>query len=171
MNASLFIVSITTGEKRMRSFSLMKVALLLTGAFVAANARAESASVTAVLTSSETALGQPVQLEVKIKGVSNATPPQTIAVDGLQIALTDTRRSFEMHGFSSVESNLFYGYTIMPMKAGTFKIPPQPIRAGNATLHTPELTLHVAEAANRTTAGGSHGATANPIGGEDRLAF
>src|SRR6267143_3134904 len=171
MNASLFIVSITTGEKRMRSFSLMKVALLLTGAFVAANARAESASVTAVLTSSETALGQPVQLEVKIKGVSNATPPQTIAVDGLQIALTDTRRSFEMHCFSSVESNLFYGYTIMPIKTGTFKIPPQAIRAGNMTLRTPELTLHVADAPDRAITGGNRSATPNPIAGEGKLAF
>jgi len=149
----------------------MKVALLLTGAFVAANARAESASVTAVLTSSETALGQPVQLEVKIKGVSNATPPQTIAVDGLQIALTDTRRSFEMHGFSSVESNLFYGYTIMPIKTGTFKIPPQAIRAGNMTLRTPELTLHVADAPDRAITGGNRSATPNPIAGEGKLAF
>jgi len=149
----------------------MKVALLLTGAFVAANARAESASVTAVLTSSETALGQPVQLEVKIKGVNNATPPQTIAVDGLQIALTDTRRSFEMHGFSSVESNLFYGYTIMPMKTGTFKIPPQAIRAGNTTLRTPELTLHVADAPDRAITGGNRSATPNPIAGEGKLAF
>jgi len=155
----------------MRSLVLIRITLFLIGALITGEARAESPSVTAVLTSSETALGQPVQLEVKIKGTSTVTTPQTIAVDGLQIALTDTRRSFEMHGLSSVESNLFYGYTIMPMKAGTFKIPPQPIRAGNTTLHTPELTLHVTDAANRGITRGNQGATPNPIGGEDKLAF
>jgi len=155
----------------MRPLVLIKIALFLIGALIIADARAESASVTAALTSSETALGQPVQLEVKIKGTTNATPPQTIAVDGLQIALTDTRRSFEMHGFSSVESTLSYGYTIMPMKAGTFKIPPQPIRAGNTTLHTPELTLHVTDGPNRGMARGNQGATPNPFAGEDKLAF
>src|SRR6266576_4081566 len=171
MNAGRFIVSITTGERRMRSLVLIRITLFLIGALITGEARAESPSVTAVLTSSETALGQPVQLEVKIKGTSTVTTPQTIAVDGLQIALTDTRRSFEMHGLSSVESNLFYGYTIMPMKAGTFKIPPQPIRAGNTTLHTPELTLHVTDAANRGITRGNQGATPNPIGGDDKLAF
>ncbi|PYI91508.1 MAG: hypothetical protein DMF03_03370 [Verrucomicrobia bacterium] len=171
MNASRFIVSITTGERRMRSLVLIRMTLLLIGALISTEARAESPSVTAVLTSSETALGQPVQLEVKIKGTTTATPPQTIAVDGLQIALTDTRRSFEMHGFSSVESNLFYGYTIMPIKAGIFKIPPQPIRAGNMTLHTPELTLHVTDAPNRGITRGNQGATPNAIAGEDKLAF
>src|SRR5438477_12252155 len=173
MNAGLLIVSITTGERRMRSLVLIKITLtlFLIGALMTAQARAESASVTAALTSSEAALGQPVQLEVKIKGTTNATPPQTIAVDGLQIALTDTRRSFEMHGFSSVESTLSYGYTIMPMKAGTFKIPPQSIRAGNTTLHSPELTLHVMDAPNRGMARGNQGATPNPFAGEDKLAF
>src|SRR5438105_432571 len=170
MNVGRLIVSITTGEKRMRSLAF-KITLFLIGTLITADARAESASVTAVLTSSETALGQPVQLEVKIKGTTNATPPQTVEVDGLQIALTDTRRSFEMHGFSSVESTLFFGYTVMPMKAGTFKIPPQPIRAGTTTLHTPELTLHVTDAPNRGITGGNQRATPNPIAGEDKLAF
>src|SRR5207302_5896153 len=66
---------------------------------------------------------------------------------------------------------LFYGYTIMPMKTGTFKIPPQPIRAGTTTLLTPELTLHVKDPANRPIIGGSQGTPPNPIVGEDKLAF
>jgi hypothetical protein len=32
----------------------------------------------------------------------------------------------------------------MPLKAGTFKIPPQTVEAGGSTMRTPELTLHVA---------------------------
>src|SRR5437660_5183306 len=59
----------------------------------------------------------------------------------------------------------------MPMKAGTFKIPPQSIRAGNTTLHTPELTLHVMDAPNRGITRGNQGTTPNPIAGEDKLAF
>jgi hypothetical protein len=36
-----------------------------------------------------------------------------------------------------------YNYTVMPTKAGTFRIPPQPVRVGNTSLRTPELTLTV----------------------------
>jgi hypothetical protein len=151
-----------------RSFAALFIAV---AAVLCGNVlNAEQPSITAVLTSSETALGQPVQLEIKISGVTNATPPQQIDVDGLQISLTDTRRSFEMHGFSSVESSLFYGYTVMPTKTGTFKIPPQTVQAGNTVLKTPELTLHVLDAPGGG-GGNTRAAPADAAAIGDKLAF
>ncbi len=115
------------------------------------SARAASPSITAALTSSETTLGAPVQLEVKIKGATDAGPPQDINVDGLEIHLTNQERSYQMRNFS-VQSELTFAYTILATKTGTFKIPPQSIRVGNSDLTTPELTLQVADSGNRSAA-------------------
>ena len=43
---------------------------------------AAAPTVTAVLSSSETAMGQPVQLQIKVTGSNSAKPPAEIAVDG-----------------------------------------------------------------------------------------
>ena len=51
-------------------------------------AYADSPSVTAVLNSSEAALGETVQLEIRISGARGAEAPEEIAVDGLEIHRT-----------------------------------------------------------------------------------
>src|SRR6266404_5913189 len=158
MNASRLIVSITIGERRMRSLVLIKITLFSIGAFLTVEARAESPSVTAVLSSSETALGQPVHLQVQVNGVAKVVSPQSIEVNGLDIRYTGESQNFALRNFQT-SSSIMLDYTIMPMKAGTFKIPPQSIRAGNTTLRTPELTLHVMDAPNRGIARGNQGAT------------
>src|SRR3984893_7329912 len=106
---------------------------------------ADTPSVTAVLSNSEVAVGETVQLEIRVKGANGASIPD-IAVDGLEIHPTGTSRQVEMRNMS-VSSSVTYNYTLLPMKAGTFKIPPQTIRVGSSSLHTPELTLHVVDAA------------------------
>ncbi|MDQ2867051.1 MAG: BatD family protein [Verrucomicrobiota bacterium] len=124
----------------MRRAFIFILASALTGSAFAAGP-----SVTAALSNSETTTERPVQLQIKITGARNITPPRDITVDGLQIHLTDTQQSFEMQNFSSMESSLIFGYTIMATRPGTFTIPPQEFRAPNATLRTPELTLHVVD--------------------------
>jgi hypothetical protein len=108
-------------------------------------ARADSPSVTAVLSNSEAAVGQMVQLQVRVQGANEANIPE-IAVDGLEIHPTGTSRQFEMRNLT-VNSSITYNYTILPLKAGTVKIPPQTIRVGASSLRTPELALHVVDAA------------------------
>src|SRR3989440_3645511 len=105
---------------------------------------AASPSVTAVLSDSQPAVGQMVQLEIKVNGANSANVPETISIDGLEIHQTGTSRQFEMHNFD-VTSSVTYNYTILPLKAGQFKIPPQTVRVGNDSLHTPELVLNVAQ--------------------------
>jgi hypothetical protein len=110
---------------------------------VARDAVAASADVTAVLSNSNTAVGQPVQLQIKVTGTASARPPGAIAVDGLDIRFSGQSQLLEGRNFQFTYSYI-YNYTVMPLKAGTFKIPPQTLEAGGSTMRTPELTLQVA---------------------------
>src|SRR5919198_2574599 len=82
-------------------------------------AYADSPSVTAVLNSSEAALGETVQLEVRITGARGAEAPEDIPVDGLEIHRTGSSQRIEMNNFK-LTSTTIYDYTVMPLRAGRF---------------------------------------------------
>src|SRR3954462_6714030 len=113
----------------------------------AANSWADAPAVTAVLSNANTYVGQPVQLQIKVTGSSGAKPPREILVDGLEIRYAGQSQLWEGRNFQFTYS-FVCNYTVMPMKAGTFKIPPQMVEAGGSALHTPALTLHVEDAGN-----------------------
>ena len=113
-------------------------------------AHADAPSVTAVLSSSQATVGETVELQIKVTGPGDARPPEEISIDGLEIHSTGTSRQFEIHNFST-SSSVTYSYTILPLRAGRFKIPPQIIRAGGQVLRTPELVLNVADTAGQST--------------------
>jgi hypothetical protein len=143
------------------SRSRIPIAVLLAAviAFLGSNyAFADSPSVTAVLNSSEAMVGETVQLQIRLTGARGANAPEDIAVDGLEIHRTGTSQHFEVNNFN-VTSSVIYDYTVLPLKAGTFTIPPQPIRVGSNSLRTPALTLHVAASQNQQ-------ATRNPSGAQ-----
>jgi hypothetical protein len=135
-----------------------RIVIALTAFLVVGPAFADSPSATAVLSNSEAAVGQMVQMEIKVTGANRVDVPQDISVDGLEIHQTGTSRQYEMRNFTT-SSSITYSYTILPLKAGTFKIPPQTIRAGSTILRTPELTLHVSGSPNRQAAPNSSGNT------------
>src|SRR5205823_1376323 len=56
---------------------------------------------------------------------------------------------------------VIYDYTIMPLQAGTFIIPPQTIRVGNNSLRTPELRLNVADSPGRSVRSNQNAQPAN----------
>src|SRR5213079_3171667 len=114
----------------------------------AALAHADAPSVTAVLSSSQATVGETVELQIKVTGPGDARPPEEISIDGLEIHSTGTSRQFEIHNFAT-SSSVTYNYTILPLRAGRFTIPPQIIRAGGQVLKTPELTLNVADSPSR----------------------
>jgi len=126
---------------------LVLIALI---AVLGTKAFAESPSVTAVLSNSEAVVGQMVQMEIKVSGANNAGLPTEISVDGLEIHQTGTSRQFEMHNLTTSSSTV-YIYTILPLKPGTFIIPPQTIRVGGSSLRTPALKLNVSDSPNRST--------------------
>jgi hypothetical protein len=107
-------------------------------------ALADSPNVTAVLSSSEAAVGEMVELQIKVSGSRDARPPENIDVDGLEIHATGTSHQFEMRNFTT-PSSVTYSYRILPLEAGRFTIPPQTIQVDGKTLRTPELTLNVAD--------------------------
>jgi hypothetical protein len=114
------------------------------GILCAGVAFGDSPSVTAVLSNSETVVGETVELQIKVTGPGDARPPEEISIDGLEIHATGQSRQFEIHNFST-SSSVTYNYTILPLRAGKFTIPPQIVHAGGSLLRTPELTLNVAD--------------------------
>ena len=111
---------------------------------------AESPSVTAVVSNSETVVGETVELQIKVTGPGDAAPPEEISIDGLEIHATGQSRQFEIHNFST-SSSVTYNYTLLPLRPGKFTIPPQIVRAGGSLLRTPELTLNVADLPGRSS--------------------
>src|SRR5213593_4580665 len=118
------------------------------GILAAGFAFADSPGVTAVLSNSEIVVGETVELQIKVTGPGDARPPEEISVDGLEIHATGQSRQFEIHNFAT-SSSVTYNYTILPLRAGRFTIPPQTVRAGANLLKTPELTLNVADSPSR----------------------
>ena len=138
---------------RVRLSTIVLLAALI--AFAGSDAAfADSPSVTAVLSNSEAAIGETVQLQIKLSGARDARPPENISVDGLEIHATGTSRQFEMRNFTTT-SSVTYNYTILPLKAGRFTIPSQTIRVGGQSLRTPELRLNVADSAAGSSSSGA----------------
>jgi hypothetical protein len=113
-------------------------------------AHADSPSVTAVLNSSEAAMGEMVRLEIRVTGARSADAPEEIMADGLEIRRTGTSQRIEMNNLT-LTSSVVYDYTVMPLRAGRFTIPPQTIRVGNNSLRTPALTINVADSSGRSS--------------------
>src|SRR5438270_4298559 len=150
-----------------RNFGLALALLLL---IPARQVHAASPSVTAVLSDSQPAVGQIVQLEIKVSGANSANVPEAISIDGLEIHQTGTSRQFEMHNFD-VSSSVTYNYTILPLKAGRFKIPSQTVRVGNDSLKTPELVLNVAQGSSNSSSGSTSSGQSGQAAVGSRLAF
>src|SRR2546430_15584089 len=131
---------------------------------------AESPTVTAVLSNSEAVVDQMVELQIKVSGPGDARPPEEISVDGLEIHATGTSRQFEIRNFMT-NSSVTYNYTILPLKAGRFTIPPQTIYAGGKLLRTPELILNVADADSPGRSSTSRPAQDTRPGNASKLVF
>lgn len=151
-------MSIMIGKSAMqRPRVFVSILVAATGVLFAMDiADAAAPSLTAVLSNSDAAVGETVQLEIHIRDAGNGIVPPEISVEGLEIHQTGTSRQFEMHNFNT-STSITYNYTVLPLKGGTFKIPPQTIQAGGSSLRTPELTLHVAASAGRQTVPGTAG--------------
>ncbi len=129
---------------------------------------AEPPSVTAVLSTSEAVVGETIELQIKVSGPGDARPPEEISIDGLEIHATGTSRQFEIRNFTT-SARVTYNYTILPLRAGRFTIPPQTVRAGRNLLRTPELTLNVADSPGRSS--GSRPAQNARPGNASKLVF
>src|SRR6266700_1451782 len=147
-----------------RAFLIGTVAGILATSF----AFADSPSVTAVLSKSEAVVGEDVQLEIRLTGARGADAPEQIPVDGLEIHRTGTSQRVEINNFN-LTASVSYDYTVLPLRAGMFTIPPQTIRVGSNSLPTPPLTLHVAASSNQQATQNRRGA--RPTTDTSKLVF
>jgi BatD DUF11 like domain len=145
---------------------------VLLASAIAQFARGDSPKITAVLTSSEVVVGETVQLQIQIDDAGTSVkPPSEIDVPGLQIHFTGKSTEMTWKNFTA-SSSITYNYTILPEKSGTYKIPPQSIRAGKDNLQTPELTLQVADSPRAAAGtGGNRAPSGNTQAREDKIAF
>jgi hypothetical protein len=125
--------------------------------------------VTAVLRNSSAVVGQAVEMQIRVSGGGEITVPRDIAIDGLEIHQTGTSRNVEMQNFDISQSTT-YSYTILPMKSGTFRIPPQTVRVGGSSFQTPELELTV-EAGSAPNQGSQSRGNPNGQTSNAKLAF
>ncbi len=158
------------GFARSRLTALAFALLLFSILFSAPQVRADAPTVTAVLTSSETEVDRPVQLQIKVTGDANAIPPNEITVDGLDIRYTGQSTQVEGRNFRFTYS-FAYSYTILPLKAGTFIIPPQAVSSNSGTLRTPALTLHVSPNDDGTTTSRRGGGSGSNTLDEKKIVF
>src|SRR5437762_4458091 len=146
------------------TMSMFRRILFLTPLAIAAmqSSFAASPSVTAVLSNSQPAVGQIVQLEIKISGANKAKVPESISVDGLEIhqpgQMYESSLSFGFGGNEN-SSSATYTYSVLPLKAGQFNIPPQTVRVGSDSLRTPELVLNVAQGSHSSAGSSQSGLT------------
>ena len=147
------------GVRRTASRTILVAALA--GFISSATVFADSPSVTAVLSNSEAAVGETVELQIRVTG-SGAKLPERIAVDGLEIHQTGTSQRYEMNNFNLSQS-VTYTYTILPMKAGKFKIPAQPVDVSGKSLRTQELVLNVTDSSGRSARSNPKGAPQSAV--------
>ncbi len=134
-------------------------------------AYADTPKVTAALSNDHVAMGEPVQLQIRVIGGGSAAVPGEISIDGLEIHQTGTSRQVEMHNFN-VSQSIIYNYTILPMRSGNFRIPPQTVKIGGNVFRTPELQLSVeGQGTPNSSGGGATGNRSAPAGRNARLGF
>ena len=153
----MFNVQCLMSDVRRRAAAATLIVLLFAGGAVFA----DSPSVTAVLSNSEAAVGETVELQIKVAG-AGAKAPGEIAVDGLEIHQTGTEQHYEVNNFN-VSQSVIYNYTVLPMKTGKFKIPPQTVDVGGKTLRTPELVLNVTNSSGRSGQSNPNAAQASTL--------
>ncbi len=120
----------------------MRVLILWVGFLLAASAILQAQEATAGLSSPSTIVGQPVELVVTVRDTRNAQVPQTVDVTGLRVELFGRATRFEMNNFK-VTSTLTFTYSVEPLSAGDFTIPPIEVRVDNKTVRTAPARLTV----------------------------
>lgn len=131
-----------------RTFPLWACLLVATIAGLSAQ------EVTTRLSSSQTRVGQPVQMIVTVEGSTRAKMPNSIPVNGLRINLADRRSSQSVQfgaGGLKTTSTTTYIYLVVPQFESEFTIPPFEIEIDGRQFRTQPLRLTVSGTAQVPT--------------------
>jgi len=151
LNASKTRMSLKIGNQPMKIMRAVLVLIAVLSIRVLA-----AATVTTELSDSETTVGVPVQLQVRVDGSANAYLPTELQIDGLDARLSgrSTQVQFD-NGQMSVSG--IYTYVIVPLKEGNFEIPPIEVRMGAHKQKTEpqKLVVHAGSAGTQSLPGAS----------------
>ena len=132
-------------------------------------ARAEEPSVNATLSSARVTLGEPVELQLEIRGGSAPKPP--ITAEGLSIQPVGESTQMQLIN-GDFRRSVVLTYQVQPLRSGTFTVPAVPVEVGGKKLATRPLTLVVDAASNPPAGGAGNAAPAGAAAGnEQRLIF
>ncbi len=99
--------------------------------------------VVTLITPSSVPVGTAAVLQIKISGAETAEPAGTPRVDGLDIAYSGIRRSFEFVN-GKTWSGIVLNFTVVPSRPGTFTIPSFEIRVDGNSVATGSVRLSTA---------------------------
>ncbi|MFA7255761.1 MAG: BatD family protein [Candidatus Omnitrophota bacterium] len=119
---------------------ILLVAVILWGVF-APSLQAEEVRVSATLNKRSVQVGEEVRLSIRVTGQSaNLQAPRLSQMDGIEAYYTGRASHISViNGVSS--SNVEFSYTLIPQRAGRFKVGPIEIQAGQSTLRTELLEI------------------------------
>jgi len=115
--------------------------VLLAVFILSAVVRADGPSISAMLSSATATVGEAVELQVVISGVSNASAPD-IRVDGVRVQYGGASTSVQIVNTTMTQS-VTHNYTLIPQRAGTFTIPSIIIDISGKKFTTSPMTLSV----------------------------
>lgn len=131
------------------------MAAVLVAAFVTlAGGTAFAATIETEIDPPRVYVGDSATLRVKISGAGSAEPGRVPAVSGLDIAFAGTSRSFQWIN-GRTWSGFVLNFSVSPVRAGTFTIPPIEVRADGARLTSRQVTLVATGSASRRPDGGA----------------
>jgi hypothetical protein len=115
--------------------------LLLLFVSLVAPAHAQVA-VSASVSNASPAVGEPLQLQLRCTGTSRAGQPPEVSVDGLDIRYLGPSTQMSIIN-GAMSSSVTHVYQVVPMRAGTFTIPPIEIELEGRRLRTAPVALTV----------------------------
>ena len=87
-------------------------------------------------------VGEAAVCSITVRGVENPPPPGLPPVEGWQISMAGTERSFS-YGTGGSDSAITFRFRLVPVKAGTFTFGPFQYAMGNATADLPAIEVRV----------------------------
>ena len=128
----------------------LKCGLAMVLGLIAAGVTMAQPEVTAELTTSRAVIGEPLELQVKVQGSTNAQAPQSVDIDGLNVVQRGRSTQVQMNNFQMSTSTII-SYRVVPLREGSFEIAPFTIRVDGKDFLTPRLTLEVGPGRGPTT--------------------
>lgn len=119
---------------------ILLAAVILWGVF-APSLQAEEVRVSATLSKRSVQVGEEVRLSIRVTGQNmNLQAPRLLQMDGLEAYYTGRASHISViNGVSS--ANVEFSYTLIPQRAGRFKLGPIEIQTGQNTLLTEPLEI------------------------------